>query len=62
MEVYLCHMMIFRVVEKIHLEKMLSNVDLFYYSSFILTLVGAIAFSWVWKKWMEPKVLSVIER
>ena len=55
-------MMIFRVVEKIHLEKMLSNVDLFYYSSFILTLVGAIAFSWVWKKWMEPKVLSVIER
>lgn len=62
MEVYLCHMMVFRLIEKLHLEDKFFNTDLFYYISFILTLMGAVSMSFVWKKWVEPKVLMVLEK
>lgn len=45
MEVYLCHMMCFRIVERIiHLERFIGNEDVRYWLSFALTLAGAIVF------------------
>lgn len=61
MEVYLCHMLFFRVIEKIHLETYLQN-HLLYISTVILTLCGAICFAVVFKKiesLAEVKIKSV---
>ena len=49
MEIYLCHMLFFRVVDKIHLEQFIGNHDLLYVATFVLTLAGAIAFSHICK-------------
>lgn len=62
MEIYLCHMLFFRVVEYLHLERVVSNKDMLFVVTFILTISGAIAFSWVWKSKIEPLVLQLIER
>lgn len=61
MEIYLCHMMFFRVVDKFHLEKIISNNDMNYWTTCLLVLIGATSFAWCWKKWGEPNVLKVIE-
>ncbi len=45
MEIYLCHMLFFRVVEKIHLEKLIDDVNALYVVTYIFTLGGAILFS-----------------
>lgn len=46
MEIYLCHMMIFRVVEKLHLEKHIANRDLSFVVHFVLTFALAMTFAW----------------
>lgn len=56
MEVYLCHMMAFRGVEKLHLEKYIGQVDLLYVTICILTLCIAIVFSHIVKYKVLPKV------
>lgn len=61
MEVYLCHMMFFRVIEAIHIEKYVDDNDFCYLLTFVLVLSFAVSFSWLWKKWCEPRVLKVIE-
>lgn len=58
MEIYLCHMMFFRVVDKIHLEKYISNYDLYYYVMCLFVLAGAVCFSMLWKR-LEKKVLTM---
>ena len=57
MEIYLCHMMFFRVVEKVHLERFIHQNDVLYALSFILTLIGTVVFSHVVKYLMLPRVL-----
>lgn len=56
MEVYLCHMMCFRAVEMMHLEKYIYQVDLLYWLSCIVTLLIAIIFSHIVKYMVLPKV------
>lgn len=58
MEVYLCHMMFFRVVEKLHLEKHISNPDFVYWLTCALVLCGAIFFAIVWKK-VEKRIHAI---
>lgn len=50
MEIYLCHMMFYRVVERLHLELLVANRDMLYVLTVLLTLAGAIVFSHVVKK------------
>lgn len=50
MEIYLCHMMFFRMVEKLHLENKISDNDVQYWLTCVLALLGAGCFGWCWKK------------
>lgn len=52
MEVYLCHMVMFRVVERVHLERFVADCDLLYILTCVLVVAGAVAFSWGFK-WIE---------
>ena len=49
MEIYLCHMMFFRVASMLHLDKFIRNNDMLYVATCIATLIGAICFSHVVK-------------
>ena len=46
MEIYLCHMMMFRVVEKLHLEKHIENADVSFVIHFLITFSMALSFAW----------------
>ncbi len=60
MEIYLCHMMFYRIIEKSHLlNKYITNNDIYFYITLILTLLGAIYFAKSWKKWIEPTILKI---
>lgn len=59
MEVYLSHMMIFRAIEKIHLERYITNNDINYWITCILTILGAVSLAWFWKKWCESRVSNI---
>ncbi len=48
-EVYLCHMIIYRVLEKTHLNRMTGNEYVNYFVTLILVLVGAILFAFIGK-------------
>ncbi len=56
MEIYLCHMMFYRVVEKMHLENFISNNNILYFIELILVLIGAIFFSYIVKYYCFPFV------
>ena len=58
MEIYLCHMMFFRVVSMLHLDKFIHNNDMLYVATCIATLIGAICFSHVIKYYVFPFVES----
>lgn len=60
MEIYLCHMMFFRVVEKVHLENKIGDNDVLYCLTCALVLLGAGCFGWCWKKF-EKNLNSVIK-
>jgi peptidoglycan/LPS O-acetylase OafA/YrhL len=62
MEIYLCHMVIFRVIERIHLEKVVGNAEVLYILTCVLTIVGAVIFSHVMKFWILPKVENLVVR
>lgn len=53
-EIYLCHMLIFRVLEKAHLTDLISNPQINYpvvvISGLICATFFAIAFNYVWDK------------
>lgn len=49
MEIYLCHMMFYRVVERLHIERFIEDNDLLYILSVLTTLAGAICFSHIVK-------------
>ena len=50
MEFYLCHMVMFRVVEKVHLEKMVHNENLLFLLTCMVGMGLAVAFSYWGKK------------
>ena len=50
MEMYLCHMMMFRVVGFLHLDKFVTNNDALYILYSGLVIGSAAAFSLLWKK------------
>ncbi|OUP80856.1 acyltransferase [Lachnoclostridium sp. An169] len=56
MEIYLCHMMMFRIVEKLHLTHIFNNEVAGYIVTAVITLAFAVVFSVVMKK-----VLTTIE-
>lgn len=56
MEIYLCHMMCFRAVEIVHLEKHIDQADMLYAVSCFGTLLLAITFSHIVKYKVLPKV------
>lgn len=59
MEIYLCHMVSFRVVEKIHIDIFVTDCNLNYIITFFMTLVGAIVFSHITKYKILPKMLNL---
>ena len=60
MEIYLCHMMFFRVASMLHLERFIHNNDMLYVATCIATLIGTICFSHVIKYYVFPFVGSKI--
>ena len=56
MEVYLCHMVMFRVVERVHLEKFVTDGNLLYVITCVLVIAGAIVFSWGMKRFALRKI------
>ena len=54
MEVYLCHMMFYRAVSMLHLDRFVGQCDMLYVVTCIGTLVGAICFSHVVKHYAFP--------
>lgn len=53
MEIYLSHMMIYRIVEKLNLAHMTNNRYISYIITSVLVLIGAIVFSVVMKKFIS---------
>lgn len=62
MEIYLSHMLIFRVVERLHLENTITQNDLFYAVTSLLTIMGVICFAHVMKYYMLKPVVRRMER
>lgn len=60
MEIYLCHMMIFRIMEKLHLTYIFGSGWLSYAVTVVLVLVGAILFS-LCAKWFLGKIERLIK-
>ena len=58
LEIYLCHMMAFRVVEKVRLENIIGDRDLLYAVTFLMTLAGAIVFSHIVKFYFFQKTVD----
>lgn len=61
MEIYLCHMVIFRVVERMGLNTIIGNGWVQYAVTVVIVLVGAVIFSVIVKKildWLWGKVSS----
>lgn len=54
MEIYLCHMMFYRVVSMAHFDRFVHDNDLLYIVTCLGTLAGAICFSHVIKYFMFP--------
>ena len=62
MEIYLCHMVMFRVIEKVHLEKYIGNAHLLYWTYCILGIGLAVLFSWIVTKTLFPRCGMIINR
>lgn len=62
MEIYLCHMMFFRVASMLHLEKFIHQRDVLFVVTFLVTLMGAICFSHVTKYIVIPKIEDLYKK
>lgn len=58
MEIYLCHMVMYRVVEKVHVDRFITENNANYVVTFALTLAGAIIFSHITKYYILPRVIK----
>lgn len=62
MEIYLAHMIIYRVVEKIHLENYIAQSDILYIVTSLLTIIGVIIFAHVMKFYVINRIMNKIAR
>lgn len=60
MEIYLAHMVIYRVVEKAHLENYIQQHDILYIVTALLTIVGVICFAHVMKFYVINRIIDKI--
>ncbi len=60
MEIYLCHMLFFRVIEKVHLNNYIHNPHLLFVVTFIIVLCGAVVFSHIIKYFVLDKLTKRI--
>ncbi len=60
-EIYLCHMLIYRVVEKIHLIRPLDSELINYFVVVFIIFVGAMAFAYI-SQIVLNRVFSIVER
>lgn len=58
MEIYLAHMVIFRIVEKFHLENCIHQNDILYVLTALLTLCGVICFAHIVKFYILNKIMD----
>ena len=58
LEIYLCHMVFYRVVERLHLENTIADRNILYVITFVFTLTGAIVFSHIIKFVVFPKTID----
>ena len=56
MEIYLCHMMFYRVSSVLHLERFIQNNDMLYVATCLTTLIGAICFSHIIKNYVFKRI------
>lgn len=59
MEIYLCHMLFFRIIEKLHLEHLISDADFNYWFTCICVLAGSVCFAIAWKRY-EKKITTFV--
>lgn len=50
LEVYLCHMAVFRVVEKLDLGSVIADRDALFWTDFLLVAAGSVAVAVLWKR------------
>lgn len=62
MEIYLCHMMFYRISSLLHLDRWIQNDDVLYVVTCCTTLIGAIIFSHVAKFHLLPYISDVYAR
>ena len=62
MEIYLAHMVIFRIVERLHIEKIISQPDLYYISMCVLVIGGVIVFAHIMKFYVLVRVVKWMEK
>lgn len=60
MEIYLAHMVIFRVVEKLHIEKYIEQTDMLYVATSLLTICGVVSFAHILKYHVVNKIESYL--
>lgn len=56
LEIYLSHMIIYRVVEKIHLEQYIQQKDFLYIATSLLTILGVICFAHIMKYYIINRI------
>ena len=59
MEIYLCHMMFFRVASMLHLDRFIGQCDVLYVVTCMVTLAGAMIFSHIVKYYVFPLMKRV---
>ena len=62
MEIYLTHMMMFRFLEKIHLEKMIDNPDLLFIVTYVVGIALTIVFAYSVKNYVFVKMGKVFDK
>lgn len=62
MEIYLAHMMVFRVIEKVHIDRFISQPDIYYVVTCLLVIGGVICFAHVMKYYVLKRVVNWIEK
>lgn len=61
MEIYLCHMMFYRVASMLHIERFVHQRDAAYVLTVVTTLVGAVCFSHIVKNYVFPMLGKKID-
>lgn len=61
MEIYLAHMVIYRVVEKVHLEDIIQQNNILYIVTSLLTIVGVVCFAHIMKFYVIDKMVRRLE-